>query len=127
MTREEMYTLVFKTFPVKPRPKASQLTDLDVDYWERREIRSQLKGRTWTTVPRSLLARTADAMIFLSPVGFRYYLPAWMILALHEVDVLWRVVSALSPSPDSQELQSFFLHRMSKMTIPDAKTVSAFL
>lgn len=46
------------------------------------EIKSALKGRHWHNVPFETLDQLRSALPFLSPEGYRFYLPAFMIIAI---------------------------------------------
>jgi len=58
---------------------------------ESEEIKNALKGVHWRDVPFETLNRLRSALPFLSPEGYRFYLPAFMIIAIvdfYGVDVL---------------------------------------
>ncbi len=46
------------------------------------EIKGALKGRHWRDVPFEILDRLRSALPFLSPEGYRFYLPAFMIISI---------------------------------------------
>lgn len=52
--------------------------------FERDEIKSLLEGLSWRDVTPGTLDRLRDALPFLSPEGFRFYLPAFMIYCLND-------------------------------------------
>jgi uncharacterized protein DUF6714 len=46
------------------------------------EIKSALKGRHWRDVSFETLDELRSALSFLSPAGYRFYLPAFMVLSI---------------------------------------------
>lgn len=88
MTEAELITLIRSTFPSEPLPTivvtASDGTD------EAILARKMLSGHNWHSLsfadmaPHWEGANVADALTFLTPEAFRYYLPAFMLLALEE-------------------------------------------
>src|ERR1051326_6395053 len=56
------------------------------DCWECKEIKSALKGLHWRDVSFDMLNSLRDALPFLCPEGFRFYLPAFMIISIMDWD-----------------------------------------
>lgn len=48
------------------------------------EIISALKGRHWRDLSRGTLDQLKSALFFLSPEGYRFYLPAFMIYSIED-------------------------------------------
>ncbi len=86
-------------FPTKPRPRADEITRPGDDYWERRELRTALKHRAWTTLPRDLIWRRRADLIWLAPRGFGYFIAAWMLRGLEDPEIRDYVFSALADYP----------------------------
>jgi Family of unknown function (DUF6714) len=127
MTSDELKALVRGAFPVEPRPRSKEITDEGDTYWERVELRRELKGKAWPEVPMGILRRECGTeMTWLSPKGFRYYLPAWLVAALDDGNVLSGVLGALEPQ-DRPDLQEFFLRHISELDAAQTEAVIAFL
>jgi hypothetical protein len=127
MTSDELKALVRAAFPVEPRPRASEITDAGDVYWERLELQRELKGKRWPEVPMAVLRRECGTEItWLSATGFRYYLPAWMIAALDDGNVLSGVIGALAPR-EPAELHEFLLRHISELDDAQTDAVVAFL
>jgi hypothetical protein len=99
MTPSELRHAIFAAFPPRPRPLLDELTRPGDDYWERTELRRELKYRTWTTLPRDVIWRRRADLIWLAPRGFGYYLPAWMLRAIDDPELRDYVLSALTDYP----------------------------
>jgi hypothetical protein len=54
--------------------------------WECADIKSALKGRHWRDLSFESLDHRWEALTFLSPEGFRFYLPAFMIILIMDYD-----------------------------------------
>lgn len=65
---------------------------------ESQELAYAFKGKHWKDIPREDLQYNSST--FLSPEGFRYYLPAYLLAALDDHgDLLPRSVYGLMPDP----------------------------
>ncbi len=49
------------------------------------EIKSALKGRHWRDVSFEILEELRSALPFLSPEGYRFYLPAFMVFSIADI------------------------------------------
>ena len=52
------------------------------DCWECEKIKNALKGRHWRDLSFESLDHLREALTFMSPEGFRFYLPAFMIILI---------------------------------------------
>lgn len=111
------------------RPVPASIIDVDVgDKETRQALRAALEGKRWAEITGEVLRFHHDALGFLSPVGVRYLLPAFMVAALEApsspiVDVL---VGLLTRPQDPHEEQAF-LDSMSSLTDPQRAAVRSFL
>lgn len=109
-------------------PVPASIIDTPIGDEEGDAFRAALEGKRWGEIPNKVLRFHHDAPCFLSPAGFRYLLPAFMIGALESpsspiVDVL---VGLLTRPQDPQE-ERRFLDRVSSLTEPQRAAVRAFL
>ena len=95
----DLRNAIVDAFPVRPRPRADEVTRPDDNYWERTELRHDVKYRTWTTLPYDLILRRRADLIWFSPRGFGYYLPAWMLHAVADPEIRHYVICALKDYP----------------------------
>lgn len=95
----ELRREIIDAFPVRPRPRADEITRADDAYWERAELRHDVKYRSWTTLPYALVLRRRADLIWFAPRGFGYYLPAWMLHAVTDPEIRHYVISALKDYP----------------------------
>src|SRR2546428_8535138 len=69
--------------------------------WECEDIKSALKGLHWRDVSFEILDNLRAALPFLVPEGFRFYLPAYMIISImdfNRADVISdSVINQLTP------------------------------
>ena len=86
MALADVVHAIHVAFPVRPRPRATQITDDGDEYFERLDLRRGLKGRSWKAVPPDYIRRERS-FVWLAPAGFGYYLPAWLCVACRDSDV----------------------------------------
>lgn len=71
------------------------------------KIKSLLKGKDWRDVSFDTLKRLRSALPFLSAQGFRYYLPAFMVMSIinfHESDIIPDEVIRTLTLPDAADV-----------------------
>src|SRR5437879_1838453 len=85
-----------ETFGGMPYPGDEQIVSgRDGECWE---IKSALKGRHWRDVSFEILDSLREALALMSPEGFRFYLPAYMIISVmdyYRADVISDTVISL--------------------------------
>ena len=64
--------------------KGDDIVDPGPDKGERDEIRNAFAAWNWETIPKDVLLRDPLALNFMSPQGFRLFLPAYMLLTLSD-------------------------------------------
>ena len=100
------------------------------DDWESAELAQDFKGKHWKEVPLEKLQYHSSS--FLSPAGFRYYLPAYLLAALADYgNLLPHTVYALTlpekSSLEEQGLWQWHLARFDGLTPAQKEAVRAFL
>lgn len=110
-------------------PVPGSIIDTEIGDRETREtFRAALGGRRWSEIATGVLSFHHDALCFLSPAGFRYLLPAFMIAALESPSSpILDVLVDLLTRPDDPQDERTFLERMSPLTEPQRAAVRAFL
>jgi hypothetical protein len=86
----------------------------------------------WTQMPDELIEAEYAALSFLSPAGFRHFIPAYMSFALRHLGSGAAAVHATiwSLSPDvnrDPELRAFAVSKLSQLTGPERAAAVAFL
>src|SRR4051812_38262225 len=93
---------IVETFGGMPYPGDEQIVVDHPGYnGEREEIKSALKGRHWRDLSFEILDSLRVALLLVSPEGFRFYLPAYMIISMmdyYRADTIpGTVIRALTP------------------------------
>jgi hypothetical protein len=126
-TKSPVKNAILSSFPELPLPHSIiNLATGDIE--TRGEIRAALEAKRWPEIPKEVLCFHHDAPFFLSPDGFRYLLPAFLIAALESptsplVDTL---VFALT-MPDAADDAQLFLDTMSPLNDSQRSAVRLFL
>jgi len=78
---------------------------------ERAELEASLRGRHWREVPRETLFAWRTGLAGLSPAGFRYYLPAFLLAGLENAEIggflLYHFEAGIENGSIVQKLSSF--------------------
>lgn len=125
--REMLYDAFADTF-------APGVDEIVPDYWdfdlERTEIRNAFAGRAWHEIPAGMLAEHRQALFFLTPSAWSYYLPAYMLAtidAYSEADsALTEVVGSLTPNCDP-EIEAIRKERLAALTERQRDLLSRFI
>ncbi len=72
-----------RAFPIKNPP--TKVTP-DLTHPEHVEVSADFLGKAWTEMPQASLEYNWEALNFLTPEAFRYYLPAYMRASLLDPD-----------------------------------------
>jgi hypothetical protein len=98
---------------------------------EREEIAEALGGKRWTELALPVLRYHHEALIFLAPEAFRYYLPAYLSAAAGSYrtsgSLPGSVVSALTPPEPDGPADPRFQARFGALTPPQSAAVAAFV
>jgi hypothetical protein len=113
----QVIELIDRAFGDAPRPDDSDL--LHPKSMDDHDIERLYGIRHWRDVPEAIVEQEYAALFFLSPAGFRHFLPAYMSYALRhprtDQAVVGSTIFALRPATD--DLRDFTL---SKFTLFDA-------
>jgi hypothetical protein len=101
-------------------------------YYDAAQARDAFKGRKWKELDVDFLRRNKDALGCFTPLAFRYFLPAFMIISLLEPrrsDVIpLYVCLALGPPKDTdKEMLRQFERRMSVFSPSQRSAIASFL
>jgi hypothetical protein len=83
MKKSDLVHRIHEVFSTQTPPAATQIVDSGCD--EAAGIRLMLSGKLWTELAHNELCGENSALGFLTDQAFRYYLPAYMILLLHDL------------------------------------------
>ncbi len=84
---EPLLLAISQAFPPTPIPSPDTIvSDSSGAHLECTKTRAVLGGRAWDAIPFEVLQRLRSALAFLSAEGFRYYLPAFIFLAITDYD-----------------------------------------
>ena len=67
-----------------PRPLEGHATSAPDVYDDSAELEEALRGKHWRDVSRDTVYEHRLDLALLSPEGFRFYLPAWLLAALED-------------------------------------------
>ncbi len=97
---------------------------------ERRQARARDPEDDWRDIPDASMQRCADALPHLDPVSWRFYLPAFMRLALRTMQrprsPIDRVIYTLALG-DDQDLNEYQRTRFSTLNREQVRVVHRFL
>lgn len=80
MNKSEIIRIIETAFTETPHP--SMITSHDCQ--ECYEISEAFKGKNWKDVDQHILIFQRDALPLFTPEAWRYYLPAYMLFAIHD-------------------------------------------
>ncbi len=84
MNKKELIEKIKKCFSYVPYPGDEDLTVHPLGFDE--EFYDEIKGKTWQELEPGMLIYHHDCIDILTPKGFQYYLPAFLIADLNEED-----------------------------------------
>lgn len=138
MTAETILTSITQAFSDISYPGDQRLASIPPPYCVPSEdayVVSYFKGKRWTEVSftdlRKNYAGPPDACLsFMSPHAFRYYLPAFMVIAITDHDIADMVahsaLNALLP-PEDEGQKSWWQKRVSGFTPTQREAITLFL
>jgi hypothetical protein len=87
MPTTALLALLDESFGPEPHPGEAHIVHNNSGYdLEAVGIREAFKAHTWQTLPAEVLLHEQSALGFLSPAGFKYYLPAYLRLAVQQYE-----------------------------------------
>ena len=97
--------------------------------WEQMRARMTDTEWRWQDVPEADIAEYASILSFLDPVGFRYYLPAYMVWTLknYEDNDSNSVESLILALEISEPFRAHKMERFALFSRPQSEAVCAFL
>jgi len=126
-TTPEAITIIAAAFADTPRPTNVDL--LHEECHDDMDIRGLYPSARWQDVDDTLIEYEYAALFFLSPGGFRFFLPAYMTWVLQrpysEAAVVDSTVRALTPQ--SGDLEAFSLSKFTEFNADERAAVVAFL
>jgi hypothetical protein len=117
-------------FSNTPYPGDEKLVDYNGDYFERKEIADDFKGKSGQEVQLPTLKYHHQALFFFTPEAYCYYLPAYMRVSVSNFkeagNIPFTTIFTLALPEDDVEKKDFFL-RISKFTIDQKFLIREFL
>jgi hypothetical protein len=101
-SRQRLRREIEAAFADAPRPADDHLVrHPDATSGDDAEIAAAFRGKRWDELPIELLAHHHEAVFFLTPEAYRYFLPAYLIACVGGVrragNIASAVVSSLTP------------------------------
>jgi hypothetical protein len=78
----ELIERIERAWGNSPRPPEGHATSAPDVYDDSAELEEALRGKHWRDVSRDTVYEHRLDLALLSPEGFRFYLPAWLLAAL---------------------------------------------
>lgn len=126
-TTPEAITTVAAAFADTPRPTNVEL--LHPDCHDDMDIRGLYPVARWQDADDTLIEYEYAALFFLSPGGFRFFLPTYMTWVLKhplsDAAVVDSTIRALTPQPG--DLEAFSLSKFTELNDEEQAAVVAFL
>ena len=126
-TTPEAITIIAAAFADTPRPTNVDL--LHEECHDDMDIRGLYPSARWQDVDDTLIEYEYAALFFLSPGGFRFFLPAYMTWVLQrpysEAAVVDSTIRVLTPQ--SGDLEAFSLSKFTEFNADERAAVVAFL
>ncbi len=95
------------------------------------DIEAFYGGPHWRDVPSDVIDRENAALCFLSPKGFQFYLPAYMIWTLRNYDggsaSVLHTLYSLDPGEPDDELRAFQTSKFELLTPDQRRAIIDFL
>lgn len=99
----------------------------DVDH-EVNALLKAVRGDDWREIPSKVLEEECSALAFLSPDGFTFFLPAYLVHVIRnhrESNATQSTISSLYPEGGSQ--RKYFLSRISALNPDQRMAIRSFL
>ena len=126
--REEQLRLqIENAFADVPRPAEDRIAYAP-GAWETPELIRDFRGQHWKGIPVERIRQHAAHLSLLSPEALPYYLPAYLLAALTDLDVRDFLLSQLSiPDESHPDLRSTFQHRFDALSSAQRNAIRMFL
>ncbi len=117
-------------FPTSPRPKDDQLPG-DKDDDRLPEILKDFYGNDWHSIDAETVRIHRDLLDYLSAVGFRYFLPAFMLASFGEdhasAELLGILVLHLTVPKPTEPTRSYVLDSIREFSLPQRVFIRSYL
>jgi hypothetical protein len=125
-------SLIDRAFGNADRPHDDDIaTPASEHDFERSEIRDFLRGKDWRDVkPNDGQFDYGDVLPLLTDSAFVYYLPAWLLAALDNLEVTTiddLTLYSLCPKWVEGPMREWFDRRIGKLTLPQQEAVTQFV
>lgn len=126
---EDVRDIIKAAFPDAPPPR--NVLARNANYLEVRELANEFSGKRWQDLDDDFVLEHYDVLPLLSPAGFQYYLPAFMLRAI-EYDTYGLVgpntVGILSPplTTAAADMEDF-LDRIRPFSSQQGEAIRVFL
>jgi len=129
--RDQIGRQIRAAFRDLPALKPQDVVAAGPDTGERDEIRDAFAPWTWATAPRKTLLNDPGALSFMTPSGFRMFLPAYLLLSLESPDAagvhLDSVVFLLMPRTGWEAVLQDRLNALSPEQLKAVRDFLAFM
>jgi len=105
-----------------PITAVDEMTNEELD--EEQALYGALRGRSWSEISASLIARYPDGIALLTDEAFIAFLPAWLTRALKDDEVLEAMVYMFSPHARTSEMLN---RRLRLLSAEQREALEAFL
>jgi hypothetical protein len=123
LSLDELKAQIEEAFSNVPYPGDGQIAYSETA-WECPEINEDFKGKHWRDVPRETIRWHRAELPLFSPSGFQYYLPAYLLAALIDLEVRGFLLSTLEARPEREPVMR---ERFERLTPSQKNAVKAFL
>jgi hypothetical protein len=119
-----------RSFADAPPPEFSEIVyDDSPRHLEGQWIRNSLAGCHWQKLTCADLLEHEASIYFMTPVAFRFFLPAYLICSLNPIEadaVADSIINSLSPPPLGVGTTEEFMSRISLLQSDELSSVASF-
>jgi hypothetical protein len=122
--------LIESAFSAAPYPDDLVL-DPSPYHLESKEIQAAFAGKRWQDLPLPVLRHHHQSLAFLTPQGFRYFLPAYLLACIDDYEGAGDIPSSVlyhltPPEDDDPRACAFFRARVDTLSVAEKKAIRAF-
>lgn len=124
---EQLRRQIEDAFADVPQPDEGRIAYAS-DAWEAPELIRDFRGQHWKDIPVKRIRQHAAHLSLLSPEALPYYLPAYLLAALTDLDVRDFLLSQLSIPDESQpDLRKHFQQQFASLSSAQRNAIQMFL
>ncbi|RKH13039.1 hypothetical protein D7V97_06660 [Corallococcus sp. CA053C] len=124
---EQLRRHIENAFADVPRPADDRIAYAP-GAWETPELIRDFRGRHWKDIPVERIRQHAAHLSLLSPEALPYYLPAYLLAALTDLDVRDFLLSQLSiPDESHPDVRKYFQQRFGLLSSAQRNAIQMFL